>query len=109
MKALNAINYSRKRLNHTCLKNVHQIDKINLIGTKITRNDDNNTVRKMSKYGVNSGPYFPEFGLNKEIYGVNLRIQPEYRKIRTRCNSIFGHFSRSGNEWVNESKFCCLI
>ena len=102
MKALNAINYSRKRLNHICLKNVHQIDKINLIGTKITTNDDNNTVRKMSKYGVNSGPYFPEFG-------VNLRIQPEYRKIPTRCNSIFGYFSRSGNEWVNESKFCCLI
>ena len=24
-----------------------------------------------------------------------LRIQPEYRKIRTRKNSVFGHFSRS--------------
>ena len=47
----------------------------------------------MSKYGVFSGPYFPVFGLNAEIYGVNLRIQSEYRKIWTRNNSVFGHFS----------------
>ena len=33
-----------------------------------------------------------------EIYRVNLRIQFEYRKIRTRKNSVVGHFSRS--EWV---------
>ena len=42
-----------------------------------------------------SGPYFPVLGLNMEIYSVNLRIQPEYGKIRTRKNSVFGHFSRS--------------
>ena len=29
-------------------------------------------------------------------YSVNLRIQSEYRKIRTRNNSVFGHFSCSG-------------
>ena len=34
--------------------------------------------------------------LNKEIYGVNLRIQSEDRKIRTRKNSLFGYFSHSG-------------
>ena len=56
----------------------------------------NSTVWKVSKYGVISGPYFPVFGLNTEIYFVNLRIQFEYRKIRTRNNSVFGHFSRSG-------------
>ena len=28
------------------------------------------TAWKMSKYGVISGPYFPVFGLNTEIYGV---------------------------------------
>ena len=44
--------------------------------------------------------YFPVFGLNTEglnmeIYGVNIRIQSEYRKIRTRNNSLFGHSSRS--------------
>ena len=35
------------------------------------------TAWKVSKYGVFSGPYFPLFGLNTEIYGV------------------FGHFSQS--------------
>ena len=30
-----------------------------------------------------------------EIYGVNLRIQSEYRKTRTRKNSVLGNFSRS--------------
>ena len=48
-------------------------------------------VWKVSKYGNFSGPYFPVFGL----YSVNLRIQFEYKKIRTRKNSVFGHFSRS--------------
>ena len=48
------------------------------------------TAWKVSKYGVISGPYFPVFGLNTEI----LRIHVEYRKIRTRNKSAFGHFSR---------------
>ena len=48
------------------------------------------------KDGVFSGPYFPVFGLNTEIYEVILRIQSEYRKILTRKNSVFEHFSRSG-------------
>ena len=38
------------------------------------------------------GPYFPAFGLNTEISSVNLS---EYRKIWTRKNSVFWHFSRS--------------
>ena len=42
------------------------------------------------------------FGLSMEIYSVNLRIQAEYRKIRTRNNSVFGHFSRS--EMLDEGK-----
>ena len=53
------------------------------------------TAWKVSKYSVISAPYFPVFGLNTEIYQVNVRIQSEYRKIRTRNNSVFGHFSRS--------------
>ena len=53
------------------------------------------TACKVSNYGVISGTYFPVFGQNTDIYGVNLRIQSEYRKIRTRNNSVFGHFSRS--------------
>ena len=47
----------------------------------------------MSKCGVFSGPYFPAFGLNMNRYEVSLRIQYECGKIRTRKNSVFGHFS----------------
>ena len=54
----------------------------------------NHTAWKASKYGVFSGLYFPVFGLKTEIYGVNLRIQSDYMKIRTWENSVFGHFSR---------------
>ena len=39
-----------------------------------------------------SGPSFPVFGLNTEIYSVNFLIQSKYGKIRTRKNSAFGHF-----------------
>ena len=49
----------------------------------------------MSKCEVFSGPYFPVFGLNTEIYRANIRIPSEYRKIRTRKTSASGHFSRS--------------
>ena len=41
-----------------------------------------------------SGPYFSVFGLNTEIYRVNLPIQSEYRKMQTRINPLFGHFLR---------------
>ena len=42
------------------------------------------TAWKVSRYRVFSGLYFPVFGLN--IFSMN---------IRTRKNSVFGHFSRS--------------
>ena len=54
------------------------------------------TAQKVFKYGVYSGPYFPVFGLNTDMYSVNLRFQSEYRKLLTRKNSVFGHFSRRG-------------
>ena len=50
------------------------------------------TAWKMSKYGVFSGPYFPVFGLNTEIYFVNLQIRSECRKRGTRKKPVFGHF-----------------
>ena len=53
------------------------------------------TSRKVSKYGVIYGPYFPVFGLNTEIHAVNLRIQPEYSKIRSRNNIVFRRLPRS--------------
>ena len=42
-----------------------------------------------------SGPYFPPFALNTEVYAGNLRIQSNYGNVRTRKNSAFGHISRS--------------
>ena len=53
----------------------------------------NFTAWKVSKYRVIFVPYFPSFGLNTERYRVSLHIQPEFGKIRTRKNSVFGHFS----------------
>ena len=53
------------------------------------------TAWKVSKYRVISCLYFPIFRLTTEIYSVNLRIHSESRNIRTRNNSLFGHFSRS--------------
>ena len=50
-----------------------------------------------------SGQYFPVFRLNTEIYGVNLRIQSKYRKIRTRKSSVLGHFSCNVSE-ISKSK-----
>ena len=50
----------------------------------------------VSKYGVFSDSYYPAFRLNTERYRVCLLIQSEYGKIRTRKNSVLGHFSRSG-------------
>ena len=44
----------------------------------------NITAYKVSKYGVFSGPYFPAFELNMEIYEVNLRTQSKCGKIQTR-------------------------
>ena len=39
------------------------------------------------------GPYFPVFGLNTEIYYVNLRVQ--MGENTDRKNSVFGQFLRS--------------
>ena len=50
---------------------------------------------KVSEYGVVLEPYFALFGLNTEIYGVKLRIHSDRRKIRTRNNYVFEHFSHS--------------
>ena len=42
-----------------------------------------------------SGPYFLVFGLNTEIYRVNLHMQSECGNVWTRKNSEYGHFLRS--------------
>ena len=50
-----------------------------------------------------SGPYFSAFGLNMEIYKVNLRIQSECGKIRTRKTPNRDPF-HAVNIW---GKRCC--
>ena len=67
------------------------------------RNSGSSTVWKVSKYGVFYGSYFPVavFGITTKIYGVNLCNQSEYRKLRTKKNSVSGNFSRS----VKQEKF----
>ena len=71
------------------------------------------TAWKVSKYEVFSGPYFPVFGMNTEIYRANVRIQSEYRKMSTRKNSLFRPFWRSaftGILWKSSSeKYCKCI
>ena len=63
---------------------------------------DLDTAWKVSKYGVfmvRIFLYSDQKKLRKSPYSeysVNLRIQIEYRKIRTRKISVSGHFSRSG-------------
>ena len=42
------------------------------------------------------GPYFPAFGLNTKIYGVNLRFQSKYWKIWTRKLCIWTLFT----QWI---------
>ena len=94
----NSILVCHQRTNINCTSN--PISPIYYIMHNVDRNALNITICKtyttwkVSKSGVISGPYFPVFGLNTEIY-ANLRIQCEYRKIRTRNSSIFGNFLRS--------------
>ena len=78
------------------------MDNINLT---CKENNVHYTAWKVSKYRVISGPYFPVFWLNTERYGVSLRIQSTYRKIWTRNNSLFGHFSRC----VIHYSLICLV
>ena len=47
---------------------------------------------KVSKFEDFSGPYFPIFELNTDIYSLSLRIQYEYGKILTRKTSNSGTF-----------------
>ena len=49
------------------------------------------------------------FSFIQSTYGVNLHIQSEYREIRTRKNSVFGHFSHSvsnGNQQWDWFWYC---
>ena len=84
---------------------------------------NNHTEWKVSKYGVISGPYFPVFGLNKEICGVNLRIQsntgkygPEITPYLDTFNALsYGIFpvptNRSRLDLIlsKHCRYCCTL
>ena len=57
----------------------------------ISLSDDNHCVKSVQIRSY----FWPVFSCIRIEYGVNLRIQSEYRKIRTRNNSVFTQFSRS--------------
>ena len=89
---------------------------------KLPRNDYENGIKDndMLKYRLQREDYlhcvksvqiqiffWSAFSCIRTEYGdffVNLRIQSEYRKIRTRKKSVCGHFSRS----VDENTLHCL-
>ena len=50
------------------------------------------TACKVSKYGVTSGAYFPVFGLNTEIYGVNSVFSPNKGKYQPEVTPYLGTF-----------------
>ena len=52
------------------------------------------------------GPYFPAFGLNMEIYRVNIRIQSKYGKIRTKKSPNTDTF-QAGKLFVLSVLFAC--
>ena len=72
---------------------------------------------KVSEYGVVLEPYFALFGLNTEIYGVNLRIHSECRKIRTRNNYVLFSqclhflpiFLKSNVFWIKCHRYGCYF
>ena len=63
-----------------------------------------NTVWKVSKYGVFSGPYFPEFEFNTERYFIRSeRKQAEHLLELHELNSVSYYFIadnlKNYNEW----------
>ena len=49
-------------------------------------------LHEVSKCGVFSGPYFPVFGLNTEIYGINVHIQSDTGKYGPEKNLYLDTF-----------------
>ena len=74
--------------------------KKNIINTKLMSyiRRSTNCVKSV-QIRIFSGPCFPAFGLNMERYGLSVPSQSEWRKIRTRKNSVFRHFSYS-DKWT---------
>ena len=64
---------------------------------------------KSIQIGSFCGLYFPLFRPNTGSYSVSLRIQSKHTKIKTRTNSVSGHFSRGAYEHICALKLDPLI
>ena len=58
-------------------RSIFTLDNNLQVFAKVRFFNENHTAWKVSKYVVISDPYLPLFGLNTDIYFVNLRIQSE--------------------------------
>ena len=79
---------------HNLLKLSESFFRLALVPQVKGKNNVLHCVKSVQIWGF-FGSYFPVFRLNTDIYGVNLRIQSENRKIRTRKRSVLRHFLRS--------------
>ena len=88
--------FNKKKQSSSILRNTHS--------EHFSGNTHNKSTNKWGKVlkngpseicGRQTSKNWSEYGLNTEWYGVSLRIQYECAKIRTRKNSVFGHFLRS--------------
>ena len=66
-------------------------------GAFITSNVNHSTLKRFSAYHMQ---YLKSGQIQSYFWSVFSCIQTEYRKIRTRNNSVFGHFSRSNTIFV---------
>ena len=67
-------------------------------------------LRQKCPYSEFSGPYFPVFGLSMERYGVSLRIQSKYGKIRTRKTPNTDTLHTDNNSlFLQASLISCLV
>ena len=71
IKPNNANISTRKKVNFRCNRKKQEGKKDQIVTAIVVIF----TARRVSKYGVTSGPYFSAFGLNRERYFVSLRIQ----------------------------------
>ena len=103
---------SRSDQHHIPVQRSRTISGLLVIVSLYLKNSDDFHCVKSGRIGSFSGPYFPAFGLNTERYGVSLRIQSKFGKIRTRKKSEYGHLLLSvstGSEPMSIYLFICLF
>ena len=88
-------------LNPSFMKNIFMVKETD----RLTR-EQCNTIRS-SIFIVNFTALI--VNLTSLLDGVNLRIQSDYRKTRTRKKSVFGHFSRCALDRIPISRVSVIV